>query len=82
MMRDIGNFGWWGMGLGPVFMLVFLVMVIAGIVAIVRWLLAQSMPDRSSRDKTPLEIVQERYARGEIDKAEYEQKRQDLERRA
>lgn len=36
MMSNIGNFGWWGMGLGPVFMLVFWVMVTAGIVAIVR----------------------------------------------
>jgi uncharacterized membrane protein len=40
----------------------------------------QSSPDRGSRDKTPLEILQERYARGEIDKEEYEQKKRDLER--
>jgi uncharacterized membrane protein len=40
----------------------------------------QSSPDRGSRDKTPLEILQERYARGEIDQKEYEQKKRDLER--
>lgn len=37
-------------------------------------------PDRGPRDKTPLEILQERYARGEINKEEYEQKKRDLER--
>jgi putative membrane protein len=40
------------------------------------------MRDRGSDDtgrRTPLEIVQERYARGEIGREEYEQKRRDLE---
>lgn len=82
MMNDFGNFGWWGMSLGPVFMLVFWGTVILGIATVVRWLLGQSTPNPGSRDKTPLEIVQERYARGEIDRAEYEQKCKDLERGA
>ena len=29
--------------------------------------------------QSPLDIVQERYARGEIDQEEYEQKKRDLE---
>jgi putative membrane protein len=31
------------------------------------------------RANTPLDILQERYARGEIEREEYEQKRRDLE---
>ncbi len=67
----------WGMGFGVVFMLLFWLLVILGILALIRWL-QSSAPDRSARDKTPLEIVQERYARGQIDKDEYEQKKRDL----
>ena len=82
MMSDWGSFGWWGMGFGMVFMLLFWVLVILGIAVLIRWLLAQSPPSSGARDKTPLEIVQERYARGEIDREEYEQKKRDLEPRA
>lgn len=78
MMNNWNGFGGWGMGFGFIFMLLFWGLVILGVVALIRWLLTQSSPNRSSRDKTPLEIVQERYARGEIDRDEYEQKKRDL----
>jgi putative membrane protein len=74
-MYDWGSYGGWGMGFGMLFMLLFWVLIILGIAALIRWL-----PSRSSRDKTPLDILQERYARGEIDREEYEQKKRDLER--
>lgn len=79
MMSDWGGFGWWGMGFGIVFMLLFWGLIILGIAALIRLLLTQSSPVRGPRNKTPLEIVQERYARGEIDREEYEQKKRDLE---
>ena len=78
MMSDWNGFGGWGMGLGFIFMLLFWGLVILGIAALIRWLMTQSSPSRSSPDKSPLEIVQERYARGEIDREEYEQKKRDL----
>ncbi|NMG32631.1 SHOCT domain-containing protein [Aromatoleum evansii] len=86
MMGYWGDFGGWGMGFGFLFMILFWVLVVLGIVALVRWLLQQSQAggDRRTeerpRDKTPLELVQERYARGEIDRDEYEQKKLDLEK--
>lgn len=85
MMWNWGEFGGWGMGFGFLFMILFWALVILGIVALVRWLMQESQARREQdgralpRDKTPLEIVQERYARGEIDREEYEQKRRDLE---
>jgi len=78
MMGNWGEFGWWGMGFGFVFMILFWLLVILGIAALIRWLQAQSGSNQGTRGKTPLEIVQERYARGEIDRDEYEQKKRDL----
>lgn len=85
MMWNWGEFGGWGMGLGFFFMILFWALVILGIVAVIRWLMreAQDRPEQGGhvqpRNKTPLEIVQERYARGEIDREEYERKKRDLE---
>lgn len=85
MMGNWGEFGWWGMGFGFLFMALFWLLIVLGIVALIRWLMRESQSGRAQdesilpRDKTPLEIVQERYARGEIDRDEYEQKRRDLE---
>jgi putative membrane protein len=36
-------------------------------------------PRGEPREKTPLEILQERYARGEIGRDEYEQRKRDLQ---
>ncbi|MHB1117195.1 SHOCT domain-containing protein [Sideroxydans sp.] len=79
MMNNWNGFGGWGMGFGFVFMLLFWGLVILGIVALIRWLIKQPSPDRSPRDKTPLEIARERYARGEMDREEYERMKRDLE---
>jgi putative membrane protein len=70
--------GGWSMGFGLIFMLLFWALVILGIAALIRWLTTRPSPGKNSRDKTPLEIVQERYARGEIDREEFEQKKRDL----
>lgn len=77
MMRD---FGWWGFGFGPLYMLLFWGVIIVGIVAMVRWLATESSSSKT-RGKTADDIVRERYARGEIDRQEYEQKMNDLEQR-
>ena len=74
MMNDWNGSGGCGMGLGFIFMLLFWGLIILGISALVRWLMTQSSPGRSSRDKSPVEIVRECYARGEIGREEYEQK--------
>lgn len=82
MMNDIGNFGsnmGWGMGFGGIFMILFWVLVIGAIVVLVKWLTG-SRGNNGRDEKTALDILRERYARGEIDRDEFEQKRQDLER--
>jgi putative membrane protein len=77
MMGWADGYGW--MGPGWIFMILFWALVIAGVVAIVRWLGARNSGGGDTRRRTALEILQERYARGEIEREEYEQKRRDLE---
>ena len=67
----------WGAG-GLVMMLMMLVfwgLVIAGLVLGVRWLGAQGCGP--GRDEA-LEILRQRYARGDIDKQEFETRKRDL----
>jgi len=66
--------GAWGIGMMAM-MFVFWGLVIAGIVLAVRWLGRQAGDGRSDR---ALQILRERYARGEIDREEFEAKQRDL----
>lgn len=75
MMNDMG---WFGPGFGWLFMLLFWGFVILGLVALVRWL-AQSGTGKT-RGKTALDLLKERYARGDIEREEFERKRTDLEK--
>jgi putative membrane protein len=67
----------WGAG-GLVMMLMMLVfwgLVIAGLVVGLRWLVGPGRP--VPRDEA-LDILRQRYARGEIDKQEFETRKRDL----
>lgn len=72
--------GTWGAGWGwfGLMHLVWWVLVIAAVVAVFRWGL-----DNPSRGVPPagrpLEILRERYARGEIDKDEFDERRRHLD---
>ncbi len=83
-----GGMGWgggWGYGgglgmlFGGVFMLLFWGLIIAGVVVGVRWLVQQGDGGRR-RDTagSALEILRQRYARGEIDREEFEARKRDL----
>ncbi len=80
----------WGMGWGwhwfgmLVFWLIPLLIVIALAAAAVKYLFSGgTRPNNGSReDHNPaLEVLEERYAKGEINREEYLQKRDDLKRR-
>ncbi len=76
------NGGWYGMFLGPLFMILTLAAVIAVVVLLVQWLggpwQGVQPPHHAPPGRTPLDILKERYARGEIDKAEFEERRRIL----
>ncbi|MBI2074691.1 MAG: SHOCT domain-containing protein [Candidatus Levybacteria bacterium] len=66
--------GWFGI-FGWLSMLIFWILLILGVVALIRYLGKSGL----SRDaKTPLEILKKRYASGEINKKEFEEKKKDL----
>jgi putative membrane protein len=67
----------WGAG-GLVMMLMMLVfwgVIVAGLVVGLRWLMGQ--PRTGGRDEA-MEILRQRYARGEIDKQEFDARARDL----
>ncbi len=86
--RGYGEGGWfgpgmmgWGMwGFGWVFMLLFWGLVIVGLIFLIRWLagLSRSRPSSEKPHDSALDILKQRYARGEIDKEEFDQKKRDL----
>lgn len=79
MMDNIGGYGGWGMGFGWIFMILFWGVVILGIAALAKSLLGSSADSAAAPGKRALGLLKERYARGEIGKEEFEQKRRDLE---
>ncbi len=60
------------------FMWIFWILVVVGLVFLIKWLVQQGTSGESKHIETPLEILKKRYARGEIDKQEFEQKKKDL----
>ncbi|OGD30215.1 hypothetical protein A2W60_02215 [Candidatus Azambacteria bacterium RIFCSPHIGHO2_02_46_12] len=65
-------FGW-------VFMLVWWVLIITAIVVFIKWLIEQFGEKKEGpAAKQAMDILKERYARGEIDKKEFEEKKKDL----
>ena len=68
-----------GFGFGGGFMWLLWILLIVVIVVAVKTLWSGNSDNRNS-DKSPLDVLQERFARGEIDEAEYERKRKALER--
>lgn len=77
-MGYYGN-GWGGAGWGMLFGGPFWILLIVLLVVGVLWF-SRSSRDAPQRDRrlSGLDVLDERYARGELDREEYLQKRQDI----
>ena len=80
----MNGFGFGGMGfVGGLIALIFNLAIIVGIVILVVWAVKRFTGglvngNQSSGNQTPREILQARYARGEINRDQYQQILQDL----
>ncbi len=82
MMNGMMGWGWVGMILGLLILLLIIALLAVGLAYLLRGLRrphpgGADSPDTS--DQRALQILEERYARGEIDHDDYEQRRRVLE---
>jgi putative membrane protein len=73
----MGGWGWFGMIVGTLFALSFLVLIGLLIVALARYLGGASRS--AGREESPLDLLMRRYARGEITRDDYQRMRQELQ---
>ncbi len=77
-MHDWGD---WGFGFGHwAFGIVFWIVLIALVAFALMGLTGSRRGNGAGPSKNALDILKERYARGEIDKDEYERMKKDIER--
>lgn len=72
-----GNMFGWGLG-GGIMMIIFWVAIIFFIVWIAREMNGKNNSNSARHEKSAIEILEERYAKGEINKKEFEEKKRDL----
>lgn len=68
--------GGWHMVFGPLMMILFVAVIVVLVVLAIRWIGGGHGPAPTGR--TPLDILRDRFARGEIDAAEFEERRRVL----
>ena len=81
MWEYMSGYGWggMGMGLGMLGMSLFWILLIVAIVMLVKSTRCSGDSSDQRREKTALDILKERYARSEIEREEFEQKKRDLD---
>ncbi len=80
--RHMMDGGWFGWIAGPIMMILFIAVAVGAVVLVVRWLgggpAGGGAGAGTPQGRTALDILKERYARGEIDKEEFEERRRVL----
>ena len=80
MWEHTGGWGMGWVGLGIVHVLLFWAVVIFAVLALIRLLSGtKAKHGDDSGQRRPLDILRERYARGQIDQAEYQRMRRELD---
>jgi len=86
MSEAVGDAGWRpphgggpDIGLGPFGIMVVQILIIAAALLILWWMLRSHYKKSSfSKNDTPLDILNKRYAAGELTKEDYEQLKKDI----
>ncbi len=79
-MWDMGAWGWGGMIFFPIMMIVFIALAVVAVVLLARGFGGPGHGGslHGPPGKTPPDILKERFAKGEIDKEEFEERRRVL----
>lgn len=72
-----GDMFGWGLG-GGIMMIIFWAVIILSIVWIVKEVGGRNNSDKTHRGKSAIEILEERYAKGEITKEQFESMKKDI----
>jgi len=78
---EYGDHMMWGGGwfMGPMMMFVMIIAIVLIVVLIVRWLAPGNISnDNHHQHRQAVHILEERFARGEIDKAEFDERKRTL----
>jgi putative membrane protein len=78
MMSTWAGWGGFGMGTGWLFMILVWGVIIFAFLAALKWLISADSGGSALGSNSALEILKQRYARGEIGSDEYEKKRREL----
>ena len=74
---QMGAWGWGGMIFGPIMMIVFIALIVGAVVLVIRWTGLGGSAVVGGANKAR-QILDERFARGEIDKDDYEERKRVL----
>lgn len=78
MMNRFGEHGW-GMGFGMgLWWIVGIILIVIIVWVVIKMTSQTNHSNNQQGNKSALDILKERYARGEIDKKEFEERRKDL----
>jgi putative membrane protein len=73
----MGAWGWGGMIFGPIMMVVFIAVIVGAVILVFRWTGLGGSAVAGGANKAR-HILDERFARGEIDKDDYEERKRVL----
>jgi putative membrane protein len=77
-MTGLGMGNWLGATVNIIILFVTIVAIGGGTIALVVWLVRQLIQRDDNPKKTAFDIVKERYAKGELNREEFEQIKKDL----
>jgi len=75
-----GGYGFGGFGFGFLFMILFWGLIIWAIIALVKTVSDNAKKSGGENEDTPMGILRERYAKGEVTKEQFDQMKKDLSR--
>ncbi len=78
-MMGSGGMSGSGFFFGGPWMWILLIVIVVVVIAVIKMAAGNSSGKTSQPEDTPLEILKKRYARGEIDEQEFNQRRKKLE---